>query len=167
MAKKYYDQNGNLVKKKGGCLKGIGIVALLLIAFAIFGPKSDETGTTTNSNESVAEVAEVAKTPEIEVTATEVIDAFSANEIRGNELYKDKYARITGTVESIAESFGSPYITMSTDSDEWSFTSLQILFESPEDEPLSSIEKGQLITVEGTIDGMSANIVVNDATIVE
>lgn len=167
MAKKYYDEYGNVVKQKGGCLKTIGLITLLIIAVALFAPGGDsDTGTNelADANETTVELAQE---PEIEVTATEIIDTFSANEIRGNELYKGKFARITGTVESIAESFGSPYVTMSTDSDEWSFTSLQIFFETPENEPLSSIEKGQTITIEGTIDGMSANVTVDDATIVE
>lgn len=130
--------------------------------------KNSENNNATDEKNSIVEVeAEVEPEPVIEVTATEVIDTYNANEIRGNETYSNKRARITGTIYSIDESFGSPYVIMSTDSDDWSFTDLQIFFEDPDSEPLSSLEKGQTITVEGIIDGMSINITVEDATILD
>lgn len=37
MARKYYDEHGNEVKKRGGCLKWIGIGVLVIIVIAILG----------------------------------------------------------------------------------------------------------------------------------
>ena len=58
--KKFYDENGVEVKKRGGCLKWAGIVLAIIIIFTLIGAitgggDSDSTTTESSSSESVEE----------------------------------------------------------------------------------------------------------------
>lgn len=56
MARKYYDENGNVVKKRGGCFKWIGIGILVIIAISIlasvFGGGEDSSTESAQTNTS-------------------------------------------------------------------------------------------------------------------
>lgn len=182
--KKLYDESGNEVKGKGGCLKWIGIAVLVLIALGAIGSlvggdtdtTADDSASTAESQVVSSEKAESSTESESEVevpeelpnyTATEIIDTFEANELKGKETYTGKKARITGTVNEVSEILDQVFVTLSTDSDPYSFIALQVFIN--EDSPIkpSDLVKDQVITVEGKIGEQSINIEVRDAIIVE
>ncbi|MDD7758806.1 MAG: hypothetical protein PT939_05105 [Aerococcus suis] len=104
--------------------------------------------------------------PEIEVTATEVIDTFENNEIKGKEEYTGKRARITGVVDDVGESFGQTYVTLRTESNEFAIIGLQCYFDKDNQDGLGDINTGDEITLEGTIGEQSMNIAVDDCVLI-
>lgn len=172
--KKYYDENGNPVKKKHSILKWVGIAIGVLFVLGIIGSmfgggENDESASTANTvqTEQTNETSsDNEQKPEIEVTATEIIDTFSANELKGKDTYTGKRAKITGTVESIDEMLGQKFITLGTDSDPYSIISLQCFFKDDNAGELSNLQQGQQVTLEGTIGEQSTNIDVKDCKLV-
>lgn len=78
--------------------------------------------------------------------------------MKGKETYTGKRATITGTVESIGESFGRKYVCLNGDG----FTSLQCFFNDENLTGVSDLKKGQKVTIVGTIGEMSFNVSVDD-----
>lgn len=80
MAKKYYDENGNVVKvkKRGGCLSWIVMLVVLVFVINFFLP-SDETES--NQNTDTIEVTEIESSEEIiESETSEVVESESVEE---------------------------------------------------------------------------------------
>ena len=165
MAKKLVGEDGKVYveKKKGGCLKFIGTLVLVFIAInfllSFIKPQGDS-NTQIKSENKTEQVKNVE--PEITVTATEVIETFEQNELKGKETYTGKLAEISGTVDSVGESFGQTYITLGNDNDEFSIISLQCMFSKDNQQGLSDLNKGDKVTVLGTIGEQSINIEVKD-----
>ncbi|MGV3175264.1 DUF4352 domain-containing protein [Aerococcus suis] len=61
MAKKYYDENGNEVKRKGGCLKWVGIALVALLVIGVIGSLlsgGDDSNTTNNDQDTTEQQSE-------------------------------------------------------------------------------------------------------------
>lgn len=138
-----------------------GIVIVILIAYAgSNGNKSTQTtapGTSTPSaSQPVAQQAP--KEEAIKVSAVDLAAAYEANEVKADQIYKDKTADITGTVEDIGVSLGSTYIVLSAGKD-FAITSTQCFFENKDEiNKVAELKKGDKVTVEGVIDGKSLNV---------
>lgn len=171
MARKYYDEHGNEVKRRGGCLKWIGIIFILLVAVGVGGYFLTDNNSTEISNPisqlTQGDKEEASKEPEIEVTATEIMTTFNDNELKGKELYTGKLAKITGTVGEIGESLGQTYITLKDDSNPYSILSLQCYFKEENQEGLSNLSAGDTVTLIGTIGEKSLNVAVKDCKLVD
>ncbi len=101
----------------------------------------------------------------IEITAQRLIDAYSANEVAANKLYKEKYLCITGVVDSIGEDMtDSLYITLS-DGDEWNLDHVQCFFSDEYVNEISELTKGTTVTVYGTLNDYFMNILVEDCVL--
>lgn len=165
MAKKFVGEDGKVYveKKRGGCLKFVGTLILLFVAISVIGAflNPQENSNTQIKSENKTEQVKNFE-PEITVTATEVIETFEQNELKGKETYTGKLAEISGTVESVGESFGQTYITLGNDNDEFSIISLQCMFSKDNQQGLSDLNKGDKVTVIGTIGEQSINIEVKD-----
>lgn len=101
----------------------------------------------------------------ISVSAADLYNAFSDNEISANDKYKGKVVQVTGTVGSVDETWGSPWVNL--DADEWGITSVMCMFPKDAKSQLASLSSGQSITIQGTCDGMSlGSVSVMDCSIV-
>ena len=88
MARKYYDENGNVVKKRGGCLKWIGIGVLVIIVIGVLGTvfggwdESADTATEASSSEvSATEESTSEETPEAKTDLLAVGDSATIDDI--------------------------------------------------------------------------------------
>jgi hypothetical protein len=107
----------------------------------------------------------VTKEKPVVVKAEDLAATFDENEIKGNKLYKDKIAEITGTVSDIGESLGQTYVVLSSGKD-FSITNVQCFFkDDSEISKVAEIKKGTKVTIIGKIDGKSINVAVNDCKI--
>ena len=68
MARKYYDENGNVVKKRGGCLKWFGIA---LIALIIIGAIVSLSGGEETNDEKASEIVSSQESEQAEEIASE------------------------------------------------------------------------------------------------
>ena len=90
----------------------------------------------------------------IDITPEQLYDAYKANEIRADYLYKGKTLRITGAIVDFNVGvFGSEYITLDTGHYGWSTGGINCYLASSETEKAANLSKGQSVTITGIGDG--------------
>lgn len=157
-------------KKKGSKLKTVLIVLLALaIIGAIFGQGEDDTqkvvdntGNTTASSDVTKEATPTTAPVEevITLTSSDLMTAYKENEVKADNLYKNKKLEITGTVKSIGKDiFDSVYITLSEE--EYALESIQCYFkEQSEIDKVAELKEGDTVTVIGTCEGGTLNVLI-------
>ena len=127
--------------------------------------KTEESKTTGSTQETPQQKPEY----EVEISAKDLSEAFHENEIRANQNYKKKIAKITGTIESVGESFGQTYIVLSNEDETFSnFVGIQCFFKDKNEiNKIAQKNKGDTVTVIGEIDGMSLNVSVRNCKFAE
>lgn len=148
----------------------IVIGALIIIsAIASNSNKTVSTNTTATSDKTVNANTKTDKSDtksteapkkafDLEITGEELAKAFEDNEIKANGLYKDKTAKITGTVTDIGEILGQTYLVLKSNK-EFAITSTQCYFEDKEQiKKIANISKGDKVTLIGKIEGKSLNV---------
>ncbi len=140
------------------------IIVIIIVVVAV-NQQGDEDKTVSTNSESTSSVSTVTKEKPIVVKAEDLAATFDENEIKGNKLYKDKLAEITGTVSDIGESLGQTYVVLSSGKD-FSITNVQCFFKDDNEiSKVAEIKKGTKATIIGKIDGKSINVAVNDCKI--
>lgn len=127
--------------KKAGLAKGCGILVLiglgLIIIAAIFGD-----GGTGGSSSSPATSA-VSAEPPLEVTATELFNAYKANEAAAQQQYGNRSLLVTGTVDGVDLDFSDrPVVKLATSNQ---FMSAQANLTDASVPRASELSKGQSI----------------------
>lgn len=127
--------------KKAGLAKGCGIAVLvglgLIIIAAIFGD-----GGTGGSGSSPATPA-ASTEPPLEVTATELFNAYQANEAAAQQQYGDKPLLVTGTVDGVDLDFSDrPVVKLATSNQ---FMSAQANLTNASVPRASELSKGQSV----------------------
>ncbi|PIQ23469.1 hypothetical protein COW36_09220 [bacterium (Candidatus Blackallbacteria) CG17_big_fil_post_rev_8_21_14_2_50_48_46] len=167
-----------------GCLTIFGALFLLLVVVSIIGvamqspeerkkaeqqaeievKKSEEQEAAKEKYRQKMEATKAAeeKAKLATVTASQIIKVYDNNKLKAEQEYKGKRFIIKGFVSSIGDDFlGNPYFTFGS-GEQIEIPSLQCLFKKKEADKLTKLNKGQPITVEGTIDDFSMNIIVRD-----
>lgn len=113
------------------------------------------------------EIIEEPKEEIIKLSATELINAYDSNEIRADKTYEDEKVEITGTIEDFGEAFLSDIYVIFDSNEKYVYTSVQALFKDKESiDKLAELDKGQEITIIGTVSGLSlTNIIVKNCII--
>lgn len=102
----------------------------------------------------------------IKVTASKIVDAYKENGVAADATYKGKLIEVSGIVDSIDKDImGTPYIAL--ESYEYAIVDhVQCMFERSQATELTSVKKGQKITLRGKVVAKAGNIVVEDCSIV-
>jgi hypothetical protein len=90
--------------------------------------------------------------------AAELVKEFEGNEVRANQLYKNKRVRIYGTVNSI-ENKGGGQIALTFKSSVTTYSMAQCLFSDSHSAKLAEIRSNNEATVEGTVRGYDTHFV--------
>ena len=99
----------------------------------------------------------------IEVTAAALFAAYNENEVAAKAKYGGKKLKVTGTVENISYDFMDQiYVTLATDE---MFYSVQCYFISTQEAKVAELSKGQTITIIGTCEGLSLNVLMENCEI--
>lgn len=101
---------------------------------------------------------------EIEITAKELAEAFNDNEIRANQNYKGKIAKIEGEISDFGEVLGQTYIVLSNEDDSFSnFVDVQCYFRDKDEiNKIAQKNKGDKVVIIGKIEGKSINVSVEN-----
>lgn len=152
-------------KKKGGCLKIVFVVLLVILALFVigiaFGNSSSNSDTTTQSN--------AVATPEpeyVEITAKDLLTAYEENTVAADNQYKNQLLKVTGTVGSIGKDImDSAYVTLTND-DPYSFISVQCFFEKDNLDDIATLKEGDTVTITGVCDGNTLNVLLKQCDLV-
>lgn len=120
----------------------------------------------TAAQNSPAPVAAV-EAPAIKVTAIQMSSDYKNNEVAADAKYKGKLVEISGTVNTIGKDIlDTPYISLKTE--EYAILDQpQCMFARSDEAQLATVNKGQRITLRGTVTGKLGNIIVSDCSIVK
>lgn len=133
-------------------------VIVVIVVLAIAGSSSE-------NNQPVTVKTPAQNQPEqkveaIKLKAETLRQAYKANEVNGDNLYKGKLVEISGTVDSIGKDvMKEAYITFETP-ESVSFDKVQCMFNQTEEAGLAQLKKGQSITVQGTVSGATIGSVI-------
>lgn len=133
------------------------IVSLSVVfVFVILGLGSSDTEKSFESGVSSAQ-------PDMEVKAAVLYNDYERNEVAGDEKYKGKILRVSGSVDDISKDItDTMYITLDAGQ---AFGSVQCFFADDHTEELSGISKGQYVTIQGRCDGKLGNIFLRGCSI--
>lgn len=110
-----------------------------------------------NNIENVEEIEEI-----IEISAKKLADDYDENEVRADDLYKNKTLRISGVVNSIDVMFERTFIVLDGGG-EFGFINIQCYFKDENEiEKLKELDKGDSVTLLGKVEGKSLNVIVKD-----
>ena len=91
--------------------------------------------------------------PEITVSAVDLIREYSNNEVKANQMYKGKIARITGIVDGIDSDMSDDAVVRLSDGSEFSITNVHCYIKSSDKEKAAALTKGQNVTIIGKLNG--------------
>lgn len=160
------DQRNFFMKHK--ILSGIAILVLIGVIGSALGT-GDEADRVVDNNKSTDEIKVDTESqeliPEIVITAPQLVDAYESNEVKADKYYKDKVIEVSGEISDISVMLGMTFIILSSGED-FSLSDVQCFFDDElEISKIEELNKGQQITIIGTVDGKSMNIGVNSCII--
>lgn len=121
----------------GGVVVGLVVVGFLL----------DETEEKSSAAEPGNVVAVEEQAPPLEVTADELLNAYSENEIAANQKYKDRRLLLNARISSIEAGIGDvPYVVLTAGS-EFEFNRPQARLAKSEVSAAAALKKGQKISL--------------------
>jgi hypothetical protein len=135
------------------------VIAIPIIVYSVGNENSSSSNyrapVTTNSRE-----VEI-----ISITANELFDTYEINELRADDLYKNKRLLVSGTVDNIAKDIlDSPYVTLTTGN---IIGSVQCMLTNDSADTASQLTKGTPITVNGKNAGKLMNVILRDCFITD
>lgn len=165
----------NCRKKQSGKTKWIigAIVILGLLGAAAGGGSDDSTESVVTETSAEAETTVSETTAQettaieyIEISPDELLTAYEENEVKGDEIYKDKMMRLTGIVGDIGKDIlDEVYVTFET-SNPYSITSVQCYFDDDSEiQKVMELKPGDTLTVSGRCDGKFANVFIKECHI--
>jgi hypothetical protein len=149
-----------------GCLTLMGGLFVLMVMIGVIGNmgrKGNQTAQNRNSSQPESQaVQEAPPAPTLNLRAAEMLKAYENNKLQAEQTYKGKRVRIKGVVGSIgSDILDQPYVTVGTGAS-FEVTQLQCMFSKEQSGQLAKLNKGQAITVEGTVDAYVMNVLVQD-----
>lgn len=116
------------------------------------------------------EYASIDKVSYISVTANELWNAFHENEVAAEQKYNGRTVRITGVVIDInsAETFKSANVLLKVDGYGGAWGCIQCNFNSKNTQALANLNKGEIVTIEGTCGKIEIyNLMIRGCLVVE
>lgn len=98
------------------------------------------------------------------ISATKLVDAFKANELKANNQYKGKEMIVTGTVHQISVNFG--VVSVDIKGEKYGFQNVKALVTKDQEAKAAELTKGQKVKIKGVCDGLSfMDVALKDAVI--
>ncbi len=133
-------------------------VIVVIVVLAIAGSSSENNPSVTTKTPTPSQPEQ--KIEAIKLSAETLRQAYKANEVNGDNLYKGKLVEISGTVDSIGKDImKEAYITFETP-ESVSFDKVQCMFNQTEEAGLAQLKKGQAIKVQGVVSGATIGSVI-------
>ena len=91
--------------------------------------------------------------PELNISATELINAYKENEIKADKMYKGKIVEVNGIVDAIDSGIDDKAIVRLSNGDEFSFDNVQCCIDDENQDKACELKKGENVTIIGKADG--------------
>ncbi len=140
-------------------LTTIGVLFLIVV---IGGMMSEDSSPSDSESISENNQTDIKEEDIIKASAEEVLNTFNDNEVKGNNLYKNKRIELTGIVKEISHSdFIEESYSLSIGTDEdFEFTTIRISADMDFEDELMELNKEDHITVLFDCEGLVSNLYV-------
>lgn len=129
----------------------------LVVILACDGASSGGSANSTGSGTASAE-------PAIKVDAATIIADYQANEVAGDNKYKDKIVEVTGVVDHIGKGLmDDVYVSIGTGK-EFELSGVQCSVTKDMEGKAASLTKGQSLTVKGKVTGLMMSVQLQDCS---
>ena len=91
--------------------------------------------------------------PELNISATELINAYKENEVKADKTYKGKIIEVNGIVDGIDSDIDDKAVVRLSNGDEFSFDTVSCFIDDENQDKACELEKGQNVTIIGEADG--------------
>ena len=91
--------------------------------------------------------------PELNISATELINAYKENEVKADKMYKGKIVEVNGIVDGIDSGIDDKAIVRLNDGDEFSFDDVICYIDNDNQNKACELEKGQNVIIIGEASG--------------
>ena len=91
--------------------------------------------------------------PELNISASELINAYKENEVKADKMYKGKIVEVNGIVDAIDSGIDDKAIVRLSDGDEFSFDNVQCCIDDENQDKACELQKGENVKIIGKADG--------------
>ena len=91
--------------------------------------------------------------PELNISATELINAYKENEVKADKIYKGKIVEVNGIVDGIDSGISDEAIIRLSDGDEFSIYTVSCYIDDENQDKACELNKGENVTIIGKADG--------------
>jgi hypothetical protein len=165
------DPRADIIVQRSGP-KHLGRTCLILVGISYFGwagysnlqqaPVETVLIDTPTRRSSEAERPAAAKQIEI-VQATDLYDAYDANEVQADLKYKGQMLYVQGIVEKIGKDLAdTPYVELKGPN---AFFGVKCVFSRSDENRLATVRKGQNLTIKGTCNGKRMDVLLEGSDI--
>ena len=91
--------------------------------------------------------------PELNISATELINAYKENEVKADKIYKGKIVEVNGIVDAIDSGIDDKAVIRLSDGDEFSFYNVHCYIDDENQDKACELNKGENVTIIGKADG--------------
>lgn len=152
---------GKLIK---GCFTLIGaffVVIIMLGVIANMGKSNHPQGNGGQADSPKAEAPRAA-VPEASLSASQLLKAYENNKLQAQQTYEGHRYKVSGIVTAIGSDIADqPYVTVGTGA-QFEVTQVQCMFAREQSGQLAKLNKGQSLSVEGTVKGYVMNVLLED-----
>ena len=90
--------------------------------------------------------------PELNISATELINAYKENEVKADKMYKGKIVEVNGIVDGIDSDIDDKAVVRLSDGDEFSFYNVHCYIDDENQDKACELNKGENVTIIGKAD---------------
>lgn len=91
--------------------------------------------------------------PELNISATELINAYNENEVKADKMYKGKIVEVNGIVDGIDSDIDDKAVVRLSNGDEFSFDTVSCFIDDENQDKACELKKGQNVTIIGEAAG--------------
>ena len=91
--------------------------------------------------------------PELNISATELINAYKENEVKADKMYKGKIVEVNGIVDGIDSDIDDKAVVRLSDGDEFSIYTVSCYIDDENQDNACELKKGENVTIIGKADG--------------
>ena len=91
--------------------------------------------------------------PELNISASELINAYKENEVKADKMYKGKIVEVNGIVDGIDSDISDKAVVRLSNGDEFSFDNVSCYIDDENQNKACELKKGQNVTIVGKADG--------------
>lgn len=138
----------------------VGAAVIAIFFFAQYAAQRETEGLRRQTREAV-QTSEILNA--VSLTASELIQAYTNNEVEADRRFKGKVISVSGVVDSIGKDIlDTPYVTLSSSN---AVRRVQAMFKRADEGLLAKLSKGGNVTIRGRCEGMLGNVLLRESVL--